>query len=424
MHDEHSNYLRSAMRFAGDRRRDEIEVANQQERRGPLRVLFFSHTAAQGGAEIALLNLVQHLDRKNITPIVVFASDGPTVEKIRPFAQTFVLPLDASVVEARKDSLGFASVLKLRAAFGAAAYVWILARFIRQYDIDLVHTNTLKADLLGGFAARLSRRPIVWHIRDRIDDDYLPSLVVRIFRLLCRVIPDFVVANSNATLQSLRLGAPAVHARADVLARSSVVHDGTHLPVRDHRVRERRELIHVGLIGRICPWKGQHIFVQAAALVHQRFPNARFLIVGSALFGEVGYDRDVRRLPDVLGIKDVVTFAGFCIDVPAIIDGMDLIVHASTIGEPFGQVIIEAMSAGKPVVATNGGGVPEIVEDGKTGILVPMGDVQVMAEAICRIIADPDLATEMGARGRARVRKHFTIEQTARKVESIYRQVM
>jgi glycosyltransferase involved in cell wall biosynthesis len=415
------------MRIAGNhRRRDEVEVASQQERSGPLRVLFFSHTAAQGGAEIALLNLVLHLDRKNITPIVVFAADGPTVEKIRPFAQTFVLPLDASVVEARKDSLGFASALNLRAIFRAAAYVWTLARFVRRHDIDLVHTNTLKADLLGGFAARLSRRPVVWHIRDRIDDDYLPSLVVRIFRLLCRAIPDFVVANSNATLQSLGLGtlAVAAHSRADVLARSSVVHDGTHLQVGAHRAREGRELIRVGLIGRICPWKGQHIFVHAAALVHERFPNTRFLIVGSALFGEVEYDRDVRRLPDVLGIQDVVTFTGFSSNVPAVIDAMDLIVHASTIGEPFGQVIIEAMSAGKPVVATNGGGVPEIVEDGKTGILVPMGNIQAMADAICRIIVDPDLAGEMGTRGRDRVRKHFTIEQTARKVESIYREVL
>jgi glycosyltransferase involved in cell wall biosynthesis len=415
------------MRFAGARRRREgMEVESRQERTGPIRVLFFSHTATRGGAEIALHNLVLHLDQHKFTPIVVFAADGPTVEKIRPFAQTFVLPLDTSVAEARKDSLGWASLLQLRAAFRAAAYVWMLARFIRQRDIDLVHTNTLKADLLGGLAARLSRRPVLWHIRDRIDDDYLPPVVVRIFRLLCRAIPDFVVANSNATLQSLRLDTRALpkRSRLDALARSSVVHDGTHWRVHDHRARERRELIHVGLVGRICPWKGQHIFVQAAALVHQRFPNARFLIVGSALFGEAEYERDVRRLPNSLGIQDVVAFTGFCSDVPTIIDGMDLIVHASTIGEPFGQVIIEAMSAGKPVVATNGGGVPEIVEDGRTGILVPMGEVPLMAEAICRIIGDPDLATEMGMRGRDRVRQHFTIEQTTRKVESIYREVV
>jgi glycosyltransferase involved in cell wall biosynthesis len=79
------------------------------------------------------------------------------------------------------------------------------------------------------------------------------------------------------------------------------------------------------------------------------------------------------------------------------------------------------MAAGKPVIATNGGGVPEIIEDGKTGILVPMGDVQAMAEAIRRVLANPALSEDMGARGRERVRDHFTIGRKARKVEAVYR---
>jgi glycosyltransferase involved in cell wall biosynthesis len=82
------------------------------------------------------------------------------------------------------------------------------------------------------------------------------------------------------------------------------------------------------------------------------------------------------------------------------------------------------MAAGKPVVATDGGGVPEIVENGKTGILVPMGDIQAMAGAICRIIAEPALAKEMGARARQRVSDHFTADQTARKVEAVYREIV
>ena len=103
---------------------------------------------------------------------------------------------------------------------------------------------------------------------------------------------------------------------------------------------------------------------------------------------------------------------------------MDIIVHASTTGEPFGQVIIEGMAAGKPVVATNGGGVPEIVEDNETGFLVPMKDSCAMAAAISRLLADPPLAHRMGQRGRDRVQRHFTIEQTARKVEEVYQNLM
>jgi len=146
--------------------------------------------------------------------------------------------------------------------------------------------------------------------------------------------------------------------------------------------------------------------------------------VGGALFGEAEYERQVRSLAESLGISSVVTFTGFRGDVPSVLADMDLIVHASTTGEPFGQVIIEGMAAGKPVIATNGGGVPEIVEDGKTGILVPMGDVQAMVEAIRRVLADPPLAEDMGARGRERVRDHFTIERKARKVEAVYQSML
>jgi glycosyltransferase involved in cell wall biosynthesis len=93
-------------------------------------------------------------------------------------------------------------------------------------------------------------------------------------------------------------------------------------------------------------------------------------------------------------------------------------------GEPFGQVIIEAMAAGKPVVATDGGGVPEIVENGRTGILVPMSDVEVMASAICQILSNPKRATAMGTRARQRVADCFMIEQTARRVEAVYDELL
>ena len=176
----------------------------------------------------------------------------------------------------------------------------------------------------------------------------------------------------------------------------------------------------IALIGRISPWKGQHIFIRAAAMVRERFPKAQFFIVGASLFGEEDYEREVRELAKSYGVPDLIIFTGFRKDVLSVIADMDVIVHASTIGEPFGQVIIEGMAAGKPVIATDGGGVPEIVENGSTGILVPMGNAAAMAEGIARVLADPELAAEMGRRGRERVQNCFTIEHTARKIEAVY----
>ena len=176
----------------------------------------------------------------------------------------------------------------------------------------------------------------------------------------------------------------------------------------------------VTLIGRISPWKGQDIFIHAAAEVLKTFPNCRFQIVGSALFGEDALEDELKQLAAALGVFDRVTFLGFRKDVPEIISASSLVVHASTVPEPFGQVIVQAMAAGKPVVATRGGGVLEIVDDGVTGLLVPMKDVHAMAEAICKILSDPVKAGKMGAAGKERFLEKFTIEKAVEKVQVIY----
>jgi glycosyltransferase involved in cell wall biosynthesis len=390
------------------------------------RVLFFDHTAAMGGGEIALLNLVRSLNSKEFKAIVLLGEDGPLAERMLAFAQTEIIPLAPNVAHQQKDKLGLRTLFRFGDILNVVSYIWRLMRFIREQKIDLVHTNSLKADIIGGAAARLASRPVVWHLRDRIEDDYLPKSVVRIFRLLSHVIPNYVIANSAATLRTLHLRKGArgasIPSGIDLNGRSAVVHDGTSPEVPSEGDRSRSG-IRVGLVGRISPWKGQEIFIKAAALVNQRFPEAQFLVIGAALFGEDQYDREVRQLPGQLGIRDKVEFTGFRNDIKQAIAELDLLVHASTKGEPFGQVIIEGMAAGKPVVATNGGGVPEIVEDGETGILVPMGNVEAMAEAICQILSDPARAKEMGARARQRVADHFTLEQTARRVEAVYAEI-
>jgi len=390
------------------------------------RVLFVDHTAAISGGEIALANLVHHLDSRKVKGIVVLGADGPLVDRLRPAAEVHILPLSSSIATQKKDLLGFRSLFRIKDAFVLVRYIWRLSRFIREHKIDVIHYNSLKADIIGGIAGRVTMRRVVWHVRDRIDDDYLPRSVVRIFRFLSHVIPHYVIANSAATLRTLHLSSSAlatsIPSGVEMSGNVAIVHDGT-TAVETSSTPRNDSVFRIGLIGRISPWKGQHIFIQAAALVNKRFPKARFVIIGAALFGEEQYDKEVRQLPQELGIEHIVEFAGFCKDINLALSNLDLVVHASTKGEPFGQVIIEGMAAGKPVVATNGGGVPEIVEDGKTGILVPMGDATAMAEAICQILESPGRAREMGRKGRDRVAAHFTMDQTARRVEAVYEEM-
>ncbi len=400
----------------------------------PRRILLMDHTATLGGGEIALLNLVKELDRRRFTPIVMLGTDGPLAERLHDAGvETHILPLAPSILHTRKDTLTLGALTRAKDAARLVKYVIRTSRFIRKQRIDLVHTNSLKADILGGLASRLARTPVIWHVRDRIEDDYLPRGAVRLFRALCRILPNHVVANSQATLDTIhmqpssRAGAlfeDLTRRRADVVY-SGVIHDGVHPDVgAEQSERSPRNGALVGLVGRISPWKGQHIFLEAAAQVREAHPNVRFQIIGSAMFEEHEYEAYIRDLTTFLNLEDCVEFTGFRTDIGAVVANLDVLVHASTMGEPFGQVVAEGMAAGKPVVATRGGGVPEIMLEGVTGLLVPMNDAPAMADALCMVLADPVRAEEMGRQGIRRVRDLFTIQHTARKVEEIYERVL
>ncbi len=387
-----------------------------------MRVLLFDHTAELGGGEIALAELVRRFDRSRVDPLVLLGSHGPLEGLLEGQVPVHLMLLDESVVHARKDSLGLASVGNLGAVRSSLTYIRRLARFIEQERIEVLHTNSLKASILGGIAGRLSGVRVVWHIRDRIAADYLPAKVVLLMRQMAKVIPHFVIGNSLATLATLHLPntpTAAIASGVDLGKFFSPEADG--LALRAEGTDGAAPVI--GLVGRICPWKGQHIFIQAAALVHARYPEARFQIIGAALFKEHDYDLELHRLAESLGLAEVLEFTGFQSDVAPVIRGLDVLVHASTVAEPFGQVVVQGMACGKPVVATDGGGVRETMIDGVTGLLVPMGDGPAMAEALCALLADPDRAQAMGEHGRERVREHFTIEQSARKVTEIYERV-
>lgn len=401
-------------------------------------VLFFDHTARMGGGEISLFNLVTHVDRSKIEPVVVLASDGELRDRLRAAGvEVHVLSLDESVTEVRKDTLSSTKAVSFAQVSQIVRYIWRLRGFMRARGAEIVHANSLKADLIAAVAARLCGVPVIWHVRDRIADDYLPPLATRIFRLLCRVLPNFVIVNSNATLATLEIPRQK---RARVIY-NGVVHDG--LPPEEFeedptllrgRIQQGahgalvmapkpevndRELL-IGLVGRISPWKGQDIFLRAAAEVIKKFPNTRFQIIGSAMFGEEDYEREIHQICDDLELNDYVEWTGFRRDVPQLISKLDLLVHASKTGEPFGQVVVEAMMAGKPVIATAGGGIPEIVLDGQTGYLVPMNDAPAMADAIIRMLEDPTSARKMGERGRKRAGEHFAIGRTANKISRVY----
>ena len=207
-----------------------------------------------------------------------------------------------------------------------------------------------------------------------------------------------------------------------------MVYDGTpdldELPASHDDPPPPNHAPKVAIVGRISRWKGQHVFIRAAERVLRRFPNVHFQIIGSGMFGQEPYEAEVKQLAQDLKIADKVEFTGFRSDVKELIGQLDVLVHASITGEPFGQVVMEGMAQGKPIVATNGGGMPEVIEQGVTGLLVPMGDDVALADAVETFLADPIAARRVGRNGWERVRDRFTSHIVARNVQDIYDKVL
>ena len=400
---------------------NEAPITAAAERSTPRpRILLFDHTAVLSGGELALLSLVSQLDQRLYEPIVLIGQPGPLVDRMQHLVATHVLELDARVKDTRKDVMGWRTVVDPAKMWASATYVFRLAGKFNELRADVVHTNSLKSDLLGGLAAKMAGLPLIWHIRDRIADDYLPRRVVQVFRRLCRILPNRIIANSRSTLATLHLP-NAQH--------SYVISSGFNTD-RFREAGQRTESlaaalssglpIRIGVVGRISPWKGQEIFIRAAQQVHEAFPDTQFFIIGAPLFGEQEFETSLHALVEECHLGAAVHFTGFREDVATAIGELHILVHASTIAEPLGQVIAQGMAARKPVVATIGGGPSEIVSDRETGLMVPPGDAAAMAAAILDLLHHPDFAESLAERAQSYAMEQFSEAHVARQVERVY----
>ncbi|HEX2112355.1 MAG TPA: glycosyltransferase family 4 protein [Gaiellaceae bacterium] len=380
-----------------------------------LRVVYVDHCAQLSGAEIALLRLLPALS--GIEAHVILAEDGPLVSRLLSAGVSVeVLPMREGARRLPRERVRPGPVQLARAA-EVTAYAFRLARRLRRLRPDLVHTNSLKAAVYGSLAAKAARVPIVWHARDRISPDYLPSPAVTLVRAVGRIAPDAVVAVSDAALATLRDGRPE-----GALPPSFVVRDP--IPRAPQVRRDRESESRLGMVGRIAPWKGQHVFLEGFARAFGD-GNERAVIIGAPLFGEEEdeYERSLRELAARLGVADRVEFAGFREDVWHELERLDVLVHASVIPEPGGQVVAEGMAAGLPVVAAAGGGPAEVIADEVTGLLFPPGDSEALADDLARLVSDPGLRRRLSEAARERARD-FAPEAIAGQVMQVYRAVL
>jgi glycosyltransferase involved in cell wall biosynthesis len=384
---------------------------------GRPRVVFLDHCAQLSGGELALLRLLPALD---VDAHVILAEDGPLVSRLREDGVSVeVLPM-AEVGRSLRRDLVRAGAFPIASLAVSAAYAVRVARRLRGLRPDVVHTNSLKAAFYGGVGGRLARIPVVWHVRDRIADDYLPAAAVRLVRAARHLLPSAVIANSKATRATLD-GTSLSAKRSAFVIPSPVIYHSVATEIEGRSSFDGA--LRVGIVGRLAPWKGQHLFLEAFA---RAFPDGdqRAVIVGGALFGDddVAYGEGLRGQAARLGLADRVEFTGHVEDVSAVLARLDVLVHASTVPEPFGQVILEGMAAGLAVIAAGAGGPVEIATEGVDALLYPPGDVDALTACLHRLDRDKALRDRLGQAARDRAAE-FTPQQMATQVMAVYRQV-
>jgi glycosyltransferase involved in cell wall biosynthesis len=375
-----------------------------------LKVVYLDHVARLSGGEIALLRLLPNLD--GVNPHVILAEDGDLVGQMHLAGiSTEVLPIAARARDLHRDEVKGGGI-PTQIAAATAAYVVKLARRLRQLQPDLVHANSLKSGVYGGLAAQLAGIPMVWHVRDRIAEDYMPRAAVVLIRAMTRHLPALVLANSRSTMATLRRPERS-------RTRYAVIPDTLGEVPRVERLNDKP--LTYGVVGRLSPWKGQDIFLRAFAYA---FPagDERALLVGSALFGEDQYADELSALAHELGIADRVELRGHRPDVWRELAGIDVLVHSSVIPEPFGQVILEGMAAGVPVIAADAGGPGEILQDNETGVLYRPGDVTALADAMLRL-RDRELRQRLSAQARESLGP-YSPTTVAGKLQSLYSDVV
>jgi len=379
------------------------------------RILALDHVGVLGGAELSLLDIVTALG-DDVT-VRLFA-DGPfrtALERIG--AEVRVLDMGA-LGDVKKESR-LPSVAALAAAWRTAGD---LAR--EAAPARVLYANSQKAFFVAALATRRASKPVVWHLRDLLGPPHFSALNTRVAVTLANWRAARVIANSHATANAF----VAAGGRRDLVR---VVHNGVSPApfdaVSDVAARQLREQHSPGagtvlaVFSRLHAWKGQQVALDALARLPE---DCHLWIVGAPLFGEQAFDAALRATADRTGVASRVRFLGFRDDVPALMRAADIVVHASTLPEPFGRVIVEGMLAGKPVIATDAGGVREIVRDGTTGVLVPPGDAAAMAQAIMTLRADASHAAQIAHAGAAHARAEFSVEAMVRGVRAVLDEVI
>jgi glycosyltransferase involved in cell wall biosynthesis len=295
---------------------------------------------------------------------------------------------------------------------------WRLAKDLRRQHVQLVHAYGFYPNVFSVPAARFAGCIAIASVRDTGVFSSQVKLKTLSQKAAC-LLADRVIANScavRAWLVSLGVDENHIDVIPNGIALDKRPERSLDFPVR-HKLGIDHNAPVITVVSRLNLRKGIEYFLEAVAAVAKRFPESRFLIVGGS--DDTAYQSSLETLAEDLKVRRQVVFTGERNDVKEILRETNLAVLPS-LSEGMSNVLLEAMAAGLPVVATGVGGNPEIVQNGKTGFLVPACDAEALSNSMIRILERPELGLRFGAAGYQRVSTHFSLTAAVRRTEELY----
>jgi glycosyltransferase involved in cell wall biosynthesis len=371
---------------------------NRHTNETPRDFVFVQSTTEVGGAETALLNLFTASPdlRRRAVIVTLSFGEGDLPARLRA--------VGAEVVELPKA--------RVRQPLRLARVVGRLRDLIRVRGARIVVANGAHPQIIAGLTARTTGARSVFlvhmiHAHPLWRNQPLDALAV--------------ASPCDLTL-SVSEAAHAAMAKLRPSRDNRLLREGTPLRTVSEadRIAARAELgvapheSLIGVFGRLQRWKGQDVFVKAAAKIASARPRSQFVVVGGSVFGlEPEFFQELKRTTAAFGLTDRLRFTGFRTDVPRLMAACDVVCHTSRVPEPFGLVVVEAMALGRPVVATEGGGPSEIVSAADLGVLVRPADAEALAAAVIALIDDPARRRAIGVRAAAHIAANFSIDVMA-----------
>ncbi len=384
------------------------------------RIMFLSSCVRGGGAGWSMYYLLKHLDRSRIDPVVVVPERGIFDERFDELGLRVETP---PWLPHRVRQLRFSTDTKLTQGASIAINLARMARLvpelahmIRRERIELVYANNMMVKPLGALAAQLSGVPCVLHVRNIHEK----PAAVRFYGAVAKLpAVERIISNSTASAVPYRLAADD---------KVVVVYNGVDLSEYDtsklslgafRRAHGLEGKTIVGYTGNLIPRKGLEPLVRAAAKLLPSRPDLAFVALGRTPVGQAeDWGANYQALATELGIADRFLFPGFVSDVRSAVADFDVLALPS-FQEPFGRSIIEAMALSVPVVASDVGGIPEIITDGRDGLLAAPGDVDDLARALARIVDDASLRMSIAKAGRARVEEAFDVAKLTERMQQL-----